>query len=192
MRLAGENVERFCRNFAYGVCIQIQMRRDHLGRQAPYPVIQGKVHIQVGFQHFEKHQIRIAGVLDVVTRCDGYDANVIGVEVHRARSFAGKDCHAPLTAKVVLPFRSVWMPMQFAQTTRLNGDQGCSDIFRHWEVMRVNHANGTAPRLLRGGHSLHSERVLVGGFDATAANSGLVLCQRCGQVRGKDVKAPVR
>jgi hypothetical protein len=82
----------------------------------------------------QKHQVRIAGVFDVVTRDGRHKTDVIGVEVHRARSFTGKDCHAPLTGEVVLPFGSVWMPMQFAHTTRLNDDQGCRDVFRRPEV----------------------------------------------------------
>jgi hypothetical protein len=59
------------------------------------------------------------------------------------RPVAIKHCHAPLTRNPVLPFRSVWMPMKFAQTTRLNGDQGCSNIFRRQEVVRVSDANFT-------------------------------------------------
>ena len=84
------------------------------------------------------------------------------------------------------------MPMQFAHTTGLNGHQGCSNIFRGEEIARVNDANFTAPRFLRGGHRRHLEGVLVRGFDATPANSSLVLCQRCGQICSKDIQALVR
>src|SRR5258708_25856172 len=98
--------------------------------------MQGKIHILARLENSEKHEIGIARVCVEVASDRRHKTDVIGVEVHRARPFACKDCHPPLTAKVVLPFRSVWMPMQFAQTTRLNGDQGRSDIFRHREVMR--------------------------------------------------------
>src|ERR1700739_4744304 len=37
--LAGEHQELFCRNFAYRICIQIQMRLNHLRRQMPDPVV---------------------------------------------------------------------------------------------------------------------------------------------------------
>src|SRR5207245_8405467 len=114
-----------------------------------------------------------------------YKTEVIVVECHRARPLASKDGHAPLTGDVVRPFGSVWMPMQFAHTARLNDDQSCRDVFRRQEVARVNNTNFTALGSLRGSHARHLEGVFVSGFDATPANSSLVLCQRCGQIRSK-------
>jgi len=75
--------------------------------------------------------------------------------------------------------------MQFPQTTRLNGDRGCSDIFRRQEVTRVNYANFTAPRLLRGGHSLHSKSVLVRGFGPTTPTAALSCARDAGKSAGK-------
>jgi len=52
-----------------------------------------------------------------------------------------------------------------------------------------SNCRSAARGLMRGDHSRHVESASVGGFDATPANRSLVLCQRGGQVRSKDVQA---
>ena len=74
----------------------------------------------------------------------------------------------------------VRMPMQYAETAWLNSDQGCTDIFRRQEVVRINHPGFAALGSMREGRTRHAESVLVAGFDATSANRSLVLRQRCG------------
>ena len=94
----------------------------------PDPVVQRNILKLARREHFQKDRIRIASVLDVMARNPRHKTDVVRVEVHRVRPVAIKHCHAPLTGNPVLPFRSVGMPMQFAQTTRLNGDLGRSNV----------------------------------------------------------------
>src|ERR1700734_3807960 len=92
------------------------------------PVVPGEVQVLVGVKHFEKDQIGIARILDVVTGNRWNVANIIGIEVHRASPRRGhKYSHSPLARKVKLPFRGIWMPVHLADTSWLERYQSGGD-----------------------------------------------------------------
>src|SRR2546430_2603626 len=71
-----------------------------------------------------------------------YVAHVTGFKVHCSRAAScGEHGHAPLAADEELPFVSIGMPVQLAQTTGLQGDQRGGDILRDLEIARVNDAH---------------------------------------------------
>src|SRR4029077_9201448 len=66
-----------------------------------------------------------AGVLNVVGQGFLDVANIAGLEVHGAGSApGGEDGHAAFTAHVVLPFVGVLVPVEFADASGMNGDDG--------------------------------------------------------------------
>src|SRR5260370_2843815 len=98
------------------------MRLYNLRGKSLDPSVHRKVHILARSEHFQKHQVRLARVCDVVTRGLRHKTDVVFVEVHRANSLARKDRHTRLTTDVVLPFRSARMPVKFTHTTKFNAD----------------------------------------------------------------------
>ena len=83
-----------------------------------------------------------AGVFDVMRQRLLYVAHVTGFKVHCSRAAScGEHGHAPLAADEELPFVSIGMPVQLAQTTGLQGDQRGGDILRDLEIARVNDAH---------------------------------------------------
>src|SRR6267154_3127816 len=95
------------------------------------PVVHGEIDVLVGLEHFEKDQICIAGILDVVTGNRWNVANIIGIEVHRASPpRRHKYSHAPLARQVKLPLGGIWMPMQLAHASWLDGDYPDGDALR--------------------------------------------------------------
>ena len=140
------------------------MSRDHLRRKTPEPVVKRNLLKVACGKYFQYFQVRIARVLDIVTCDSRHKSDVICVEVHCARPMWQNYSHTRLAAYVVLPFRSVRMPVHFTQTTRLNGCYGSRDIFRRQEGMGVSHADFTASgltpsRLLKKSESLQRSSV---------------------------------
>ena len=143
----------FCRNLLDSRLIDVQMGSHHFRRETSDPVVHGEVHILVGLEHFEKDQICIACVLDVVPGDRWNVANIIGIEVHRARSPRRHEySHAPLAREVELPLGGIWVPVQLAHAPRLKGDQCGGDVLRGREIVRVDDADFASGCFLCRGH----------------------------------------
>ena len=94
------------------------------------PVVHGDVHVSVGLEHFEKDEICIACVLDIVIGNAWNEAHIIGIEVHGAGPVGGHEYgYAPLAREVKLPLGGIWMPVQLAHASRLDGDQCSATLF---------------------------------------------------------------
>src|SRR5207302_4182920 len=75
-------------------------------------------------EHLQEYQIGVAGVLDVVQQGLLHVSDVSLLKIHCPLSVPRRDhCHSSLATDVVLPFVRVWMPVQFPQSSGMNGDQ---------------------------------------------------------------------
>src|SRR5580658_6219980 len=103
------------------------------------PIVHREVQVLIGLEHFKKDQIGIACILDIVTGNWWNVANIIGIEVHRASSRRRHEYgHSPLAREVKLPLGGIWMPVQLADSSRLERDQCRGDALRRREIVRVN------------------------------------------------------
>src|SRR3984957_12188249 len=139
------------------------------------PVVHGEVQVLVGLEHFEKDQIGIARILDVVTGNRWNVANIIGIEVHRASPRRGHEySHSPLAREVKLPLGGIWMPVQLADSSWLERDQCSGDALRYREIVRVDDAYFASSCFHWGGHRRHLEGVLDRRLYILCANGCLV------------------
>src|ERR1700722_1815301 len=153
------------------------------------PVIHGEVQILIGVEHFEKDQIGIARILDVVTGNRWNVADIIGIEVHRASPRGGhKYSHSAFAREVKLPLGGIWMPVQLADSSWLERDQCSGDALGYREIVRVDDADFASGCFYCGGHRRHLEGVFDGRRYTLPANCCLVLSQRSRKVGRKDIK----
>src|SRR5580693_10814530 len=96
------------------------MSRDHLRRKTADPVVKRNLLKVACGKYFQNFQVRIARVLDIVTCDPRHKSDVICIEVHWARPMGQNYPPTRLAAYVVLPFRSVRMPVQLTQTIWFN------------------------------------------------------------------------
>src|SRR3954468_6296291 len=89
--------------------IQFQVRFHQIGRRERHPLVQRYVGVVAALEDLEKPQLRIAGVLDVVTHGKRYVADIARLIVERTGlTGRAKHTHARLALDVVLPFVVVW------------------------------------------------------------------------------------
>src|SRR2546429_3710146 len=118
------------------------MRGDKFRRRVREPLGKRQILVIAALEHFQEFQVVAAGVFDVMRQRLLYVAHVTGFKVHCSRAAScGEHGHAPLAADEELPFVSIGMPVQLAQTTGLQGDQRGGDILRDLEIARVNDAH---------------------------------------------------
>ena len=94
---------------------------EPFGRNPPDPLVEREVHDLARLEHLQKHQVSIAGIFDVMTSIEWNQADIVGIDVHgTCRSNGHKHGHASLPRKVELPLRGIRMPMELAETSRLD------------------------------------------------------------------------
>jgi hypothetical protein len=119
------------------------------GRSLPCVKFERQVHLTAEalnfFRTFAKHFCRSVQTIrqrfDIVGQGLLNVAHVAGFEIHGAGAASGgKDGHAALAREEVLPFVGVRVPVQFANTARLDGDDGGCDRGGYLERARVDDA----------------------------------------------------
>jgi len=148
------------------------------------PVVHGDVHVSVGLEHFEKDEICIACVLDIVIGNAWNEADIIGIEVHGAGPVGGHEYgYAPLAREVKLPLGGIWMPVQLAHASRLDGDQCSATLFEAGKLRESTIRTFPPGCFLGRSRRPHLKGVLDGRLHLLPANSCLVLREREGLER---------
>ena len=81
-----------------------------------HPFSERDVFIMVALEHFQKDQIGVADIFDIVRLRLRNVTHIAFLKIHGAGAAArGEHRHAAFAADVVLPFIGVWMPVQFTQ-----------------------------------------------------------------------------
>ena len=114
---------------------RIEMGRNQFWRRVGKPFGERQVLVVAGLEHFEKFQVGVAHILDIMRKSFLDVADVTHFEVHGPGACAsGKDGHARFATDVELPFVGVWMPVQFAHAARFHGDNRRGDCRRDLEA----------------------------------------------------------
>lgn len=123
---------------------------DQFRRREGEPLIERDVRIVAALEHLQESQGRAPGVLDVVPHREWHLAHVSRREIERScMSIRGKDAHPGLPFDVVLPLVRVRVPVQLADATRLDFDQGGRNRFLCREVAAVGDTDGAVRRFDR-------------------------------------------
>src|SRR5206468_5372359 len=108
---------------------------------------------------FQIAEIPVPGVLDVMRQRLLNVTYIARIEVHCAGTGAGADyCHACFAADVVLPLVGILMPMQFAHTARVHGNDRDGDGGRFFERGGVYDAHLSTRELLQVAFASRAER----------------------------------
>src|SRR5260370_37846877 len=121
VRLCRADRELCFRQGTRDLLVQIQMHLQKLRRSQGQPLVQRHIGVITTLEHLQEPQGRCAGVLYVMTHGEGDVTDVASLKVEcSCLTIGSKHAHARLAADVVLPFISVWMPVQFSQSARFD------------------------------------------------------------------------
>src|SRR5258706_14621985 len=92
------------------------------------PFRERKVLVKAALEYFQEDQVCIPSILNVVQKRFLHVPDVSRLKVHRPSAVACRhDSNPSLSTDEVLPLVAVWMPVQFPQPSRVNGDHCHSD-----------------------------------------------------------------
>ncbi len=130
-------------------------------------------------EHLQKLQIGAASILNVVRKSLLHVAYVAGFEIQGTSPTAGgKNGHSPFTRHVVLPFIGIGMPMQLAQTTRMNGHDRCRNCGRYLEGAGVHDARLATLGAVRNCRLIRAKCEIVRRHTEGPCRFALIICER--------------
>jgi hypothetical protein len=102
------------------------------------PIGQGHLFKPIGSKNFHVHEVRVAGVLDIVAKCLFHVADVAGMKVRGDRCRSGiENGHPSGTFDNVRPLIGIGMPMHISQAARSNRHSRRGNRLRNKEIGAV-------------------------------------------------------